>query len=83
MEACGFEESNCVLDKPEDMTHDQCSSLQVWRGKTVDDLPCVVSCWKLTKEEIEVFQKTGRIWAMVVGETMSPLSLMAKYPWSG
>ena len=82
MKACGFEESNCSLDKPGDMTHEQCSSLQVWRGHSDDKTPVVISCWKLTKEEVDELLKTGRIWVIIAGKTMPPLSLTAKHPWS-
>lgn len=80
--ACGFEESNGVLSKPEDLTHDQCDALQVWRGEADDGLPYVISCWKLTKEELEEVNKTGRIWLYIIGGTMPPASVGGKYPWS-
>ena len=82
MEPCDFAESNGVLSKPEDMTHDQCSSLPVWRGMSQDNVPWVISCWKLTKEEVEELLKTGHLWVFIAGKTMPPLALTAKHPWS-
>lgn len=75
MEATSFDESNLVLGKPNEMTHDQCNSLSVWRGKQADDATVVISCWKLTKEELEEVNKTGRIWLRVCGQTMPPVCL--------
>lgn len=44
-----------------------------------DNLPTVVSCWKLTTEEVNELLRTGRIW---VYGTMPPLALTTKHPWS-
>ncbi len=81
MEACGFDESNCVLDKPQDMTHEQCTSLEVWRGPNQEGITQVISCWKLTKEEVDELLKTGRIWVIIAGKTMPPLFLSTLRPW--
>lgn len=69
-----FDESNLVLDKPDDMTHDQCDPLSVFRGNTNDGLPVVISCWKCTAEELKEIQRTGRVWVMVYGITMPPIA---------
>ena len=67
-----FHESNAVLDRPADMTADECTLLNVLRAETEDGTPCVVSCWKLTAEELEAVKLTGRIWLIVSGRTMPP-----------
>lgn len=68
-----FAEENCVLDKPPQMTPDECEPLSVWRGLLTNGTPAVVSCWKPTKDELEEINKTGRIWLVVFGETMMPV----------
>jgi len=80
MVPCGFHESNCVLDKPRDMDHDSCESLQVWRGLYDNGAPAVISCWKLTKDEVEELLATGRVWLHVIGKTMPPVFLSAENP---
>jgi hypothetical protein len=79
-----FDESNGYLGKPPDMTDEQCESLSVWRGNAnvVDGgaTPTVVSCWKLTKEELGEVNRTGRVWLWVVGVTMPPVILTAHKP---
>lgn len=83
MIACSFPESNHVLDKPPDMSYEECDPLSVWAGQSSDHIPLVVSCWKLTKDELEEFQKTGRVWLTVIGRTMPPVALTVKSPFTG
>jgi hypothetical protein len=75
-----FDESNHVLDKPKDMAREQCDALSVFVGQTQDGLPVVISCWKLTKEELEQINKTGRVWLWVYGAGMPPVSLTVENP---
>lgn len=68
-----FNEENGVLDAPKGMSPDECEPLSVWRGPMDDGTPVVISCWKPTKEELEEIQRTGRVWIMVMGNTMPPI----------
>jgi hypothetical protein len=81
MEACSFEESNVVLGRPQSMTDEQCGPLSVWRGVCADGVPRVISCFKLTKDELEQINRTGRVWLFVIGETMPPVALQTAHPW--
>jgi hypothetical protein len=76
----GFEESNTVLSKPDDMLHDDCECLSVLRTKDASGVPVVVSCWKPTQEEIDEITRTGRVWLVVLGHTMPPVSLCGQKP---
>jgi len=67
-----FDESNAVLARPAGMTHQQCEPLSVLRAVDGDGIPIVISCWKLTKEEMEEVQRTGRVWLGIIGQTMPP-----------
>jgi len=80
MIATSFDESNCVIGKPEDMPHDECDCLSVFVGRQAGDTPVVISCWKLTKEEFEEVKRTGRIWLGVLGKTMPPVWLSGCSP---
>ena len=61
------------------MTEDDVYSLSVWQGKA-GDIPVIISCWKMTKAERELFEKTGRIWLMNWGVTAPPVSLQVVSP---
>jgi hypothetical protein len=82
MEPSSFYESNGVLDRPSGSTEEQCGPLSVWRGPHPNGLPLVISCWKLTKEELEEINRTGRVWLWVCGTTMPPVILTATTPFS-
>jgi hypothetical protein len=80
-----FPEKNFVFKKPPDMTDEQCSDLSVWRG----DIPCdeqgncfpgIISCWKLSKEDLEEIQRTGVIWLSITGHGMPPVSVFTENP---
>lgn len=75
-----FDESNLVLDKPADMTHEQCTSLSVLRGTLEDGQSVVLSCWKCTPEELAEINRTGRVWLLVYGTTMPPVIVAGKKP---
>lgn len=73
MIACSFDEANCVLDKPLNMTYDQCEVLSVCKAVCPEGTPVVISCWKLTEKEKQEIAKSGRVWVVVLGDTMPPL----------
>lgn len=71
-ELCSFDEANTVLDKPSDMTYGQCQAASVLRAVQHNGQPVVISCWKLTQEELDEINRTGRVWLGVLGITMPP-----------
>jgi len=75
-----FEESNHVLGKPTAMTHEDCSCLSVFVGPSPTGIPLVISCWKLTAEELEEVSRTGRVWLGIVGQTMPPAWVLGTNP---
>mgnify|MGYP001561571871 CR=1 FL=1 len=76
-----FDQSNKVLDRPPTMTADDCDPLNVWRGDDSEGIPVVISCWKFTKEELEIMQKTGKVWLIIRGTTMPPASISGMEIW--
>lgn len=80
MEAVSFDQSNGYLSRPSDMTDEECGPLSIARVAYPNGMTGVVSCWKLTVEELAEFQRTGRIWLGVLGGTMPPVWLSAKNP---
>ena len=85
MVACSFPESNGALSPPDGLTEDQVTSLAVWRGYAPaegmeDPVPMTISCWKPTKEEMDEFQRTGRVWLFIWGGSMPPACLSMTNP---
>lgn len=79
MNATAFDEETDVLGPPPGMTAEDCDVLSVWRG-LVNDHVTVISCWKPTTEEMEEIKRTGRVWLMVWGNTMPPVTLLGSSP---
>jgi hypothetical protein len=80
-----FPQRNKVYTKPEGWTDEQCGDLSVWQGQVpIDDqgnmAPAIISCWKLSKEDIEEIQRTGVIWLQVHVGNMIPVSLFTENP---
>lgn len=82
-----FPEHNKIYTKPESWTDEQCSDLPVWEGQApVDEsgtmAQAIISCWKLSKEDLEEIQRTGVIWLQVHAGVMMPVSLYTENPFN-
>jgi hypothetical protein len=63
------------------MTADQCDPLSIANVVCrLSGMQIVVSCWKLTSDELDEFNRTGRVWLLVYGKTMPPVALSANNP---
>jgi hypothetical protein len=82
MVPASFTEANIVLARPPDMTADECDCLDVLRTVTPLGRPVVISCWKVTAEDLAEIQRTGRIWLTVYGERMPPVALTGARPFA-
>ena len=80
MIATSFAESNAYLDSPANMSPEQCHPLSVARTQMTDGTYVIISCYKLTSDEVEEFRRTGRIWMIVAGDLMPPIALTAINP---
>lgn len=80
MFATDFPESNHIIDKPPNMTRDECEPLNVFIGKDTANNNIIISCWKPTKEELEEINSTGRIWCYHFGQSLQPHSLSGENP---
>ena len=67
MEPKKFKEQNCILCKPDNMTDEQCVSLPCFRHPYG-----IISKWKASDEEIEIINKTGEIWLVILGQQHHP-----------
>lgn len=80
MIAVEFPEANIILNKPNTMTEEQCMPAYGWQGKDKEGNPVIITCWQLNKEDLEEINKTGKIYAYVLGKTTPPISLETKNP---
>lgn len=69
----GFEGANHVMEAPEGVPQDECVDLPVFA-----DGQQVISCWRLSEDEIEHIRETGVIWLSVQGGGMPPVAIAAK-----
>jgi hypothetical protein len=82
-----FEGCNKVYSKPKGWTDDQCSDLPVWEGRApIDDkgntVPTIISCWKLSKEDLEEVQRTGVIYLSICTTVQPPVPLFTENPFT-
>ena len=75
-----FDGSNHVIDKPHELSRDECEALNVFVGKFPDGQDVIVSCWKPTMDELEEIRKTGRVWVYHWGRSLQPHYVGGKNP---
>lgn len=75
-----FPESNAVFGKPDSMTDEQCMPVHGWKGSSADGLPTIITCWTLSKEDLEEIQQTGRIYFGMTGTALVPHFLSVESP---
>jgi hypothetical protein len=79
-EPISFDESNDVLNPPHGWTSEQCEVVSICRAVASGGIPLIISCWKLSREELDELSKTGRVWLTVVGTSMPPVILSGIKP---
>ena len=72
MKPIEFPESNTILNKPDEMTDEECMPLPVCVCRDSEDLPLIISCWEPTPEEWNALRKQGRIYIAIVSEEYHP-----------
>jgi hypothetical protein len=80
MSPCAFDQENTILDPPEGMSCDQVSCMSAYRGMTNEGIPITISCWRLSREELEEITRTGRCWLLMMGHDMSPSHITGANP---
>lgn len=77
MKSTSFEEQTKVLERPKNMTEEECKSLPIWNG---DGSQCI-SRWELNDDELALVMDTKAIWCSVLsGQTQPPIWLSADRP---
>ena len=77
-----FEEANFTFTKPKNMTDEECSDLRVFMGVDTENKPCIVSKWKLSKEDIEEINNGGYLYIQIAGHQMPPISAYTENPFA-
>ena len=73
MKPISFDEHNAILQKPVNMTDDECLPLPVYR----DGKQCI-SCWKMSVKERLSALILGKVWIWILsGNTQPPIALEA------
>lgn len=75
-----FAEQNIIFERPYDMNDEECKPLPAFKGPDEHGFPVVISCWELTREEVDQVIGTGKIWSVVVCTQPSPMSLQTNSP---
>ena len=79
-----FDESNYALGKPENMTHEECDPLSIRVARDiVPNVTTMTSCWKMTQEELDEINKTGRVWITICGCSHPPIMVNGIKPFNG
>lgn len=78
-----FDEENTILQTPPGTPIENCEAISVFAGPNEGGYPVIVSCWKMTREEVDEVQRTGRIWMTVLGYGMQPVVLSGTSPFKG
>ncbi|MDH3232222.1 MAG: DUF2203 domain-containing protein [Alphaproteobacteria bacterium] len=63
------------MTAPDSMTPDQCVDLPVFR-----DGRQIISCWRLTEDELAQIAETGCVWLSVLGIGTPPVCIMGHSP---
>lgn len=75
MIATAFNEDNIVLHPPEGVSSDEVQALSAFRGINSKGVPVIVSCWKVTDEELQSIIEHRKVWLVIAGNTMPPASV--------
>lgn len=67
-----FEGANTQLNKPQDWTDEQCSSVVAYHGKDNNGVPVWILKCMPSKEDIEAIQAGRGIYLQVCGQRMPP-----------
>ena len=70
-----FPESNSSLARPEGMTKEECALLPTYQGQGK-----MISCWKLTDEDLKILFETKQVWLHVWGGFHPPTYVGAEKP---
>lgn len=77
MNAVSFPHQNITFTKPENMTDEECGSLPAFKGEGH-----LISCWKLSEDDLKRVNETGIIWFDMLGNQQPPICLSTESPFN-
>lgn len=84
MQGVKFPQQTTIYGKPAGWKDEDCYGLPVaqayYFNSEKGSVPCLISCWELTPEELTEVQKTGKIYLSITGTGMPPVCLFAENP---
>lgn len=75
MTPVSFPQKNFTFTKPANMTDEECSSLEVYRG---DGL--IISKWIPSEEDLKNLNEGAAMWLTIAGTGMPPVCLQTTIP---
>jgi len=75
MRPVNFKGSNIVMEKPSNMTDEQCMPLNAFKGFDDNVGNYFVTAWTPNKEDMEALQRGEPLYVMVCGSGLPPMSL--------
>lgn len=81
MKPIKFKESNTIL-KPQPGTEELVGELHTYRGVSTDNHTLCISCWTMSEEEWEEFNRQKKLWLIVMGITHPPITLTPSSPFT-
>ena len=76
MEPVPFIEANCLLRGD----GDEVADVRCYQGRLDDGSPVTCTCWEVTKEDIAVMLKTGRLWLFLQSHEVPAAMLTVERP---
>ncbi len=70
-----FEGSNIIMEKPKEMTDEQCMPLHAMKSVTTDGFPFFIECWQPNKEDIEAIINGRPIYIQILSNSLPPISV--------
>jgi len=80
MEAINFPESNFVFTPPDDL--EDCGSVNAFIG-TSQYGTTIITCYELTREEIDTLIETRKLWLYHYGNGLQPHAPSVNHPFAG
>lgn len=76
MQPVKTENTNAILKAPNQGTN--VVDLPITRLEFNEGTPAVESCWELSREELEIVNRTGKVYFVCMGNTHPPILLSAE-----
>lgn len=81
MEASNFDQSNITMEPPDGVSCDEVMPISAFMGENASGQRVTITCWKITKEELEELHRNGgRVWLTILGLGMPPVTLTTENP---